>query len=29
MRASLYNAMTVEGAQALVNFMKEFQKKNG
>ena len=29
MRASLYNAMTVDGAQALVNFMKEFQKKNG
>jgi len=29
MRASLYNAMTVDGAQALVNFMQEFQKKNG
>jgi len=29
MRASVYNAMTVEGAQALVSFMKEFQKKNG
>jgi len=29
MRASLYNAMTVDGAQALVSFMKEFQKKNG
>jgi len=29
MRASIYNAMTVEGAQALVSFMKEFQKKNG
>jgi len=29
MRASLYNAMPVEGAQALVAFMKEFQKKNG
>jgi phosphoserine aminotransferase len=28
-RASLYNAMTVEGTQALVHFMKEFQKKNG
>jgi phosphoserine aminotransferase len=28
-RASLYNAMTVEGTQALVQFMKEFQKKNG
>lgn len=29
MRASLYNAMTVQGAEALVQFMKEFQKKNG
>jgi phosphoserine aminotransferase len=29
MRASLYNAMSVDGAQALVQFMKEFQKKNG
>jgi phosphoserine aminotransferase len=29
MRASLYNAMSVEGAQALVAFMKEFQQKNG
>ena len=29
MRASLYNAMTVEGAQTLFEFMKEFQKKNG
>ena len=29
MRASIYNAMTVEGAEALVEFMKEFQKKNG
>ena len=28
-RASIYNAMTVEGAEALVQFMKEFQKKNG
>lgn len=28
-RASLYNAMTVEGAQELVKFMKEFQRKNG
>ncbi|HSJ85730.1 MAG TPA: 3-phosphoserine/phosphohydroxythreonine transaminase [Anaerolineales bacterium] len=28
-RASIYNAMTVEGAEALVHFMKEFQKKNG
>jgi phosphoserine aminotransferase len=29
MRASVYNAVTVEGAQALVDFMKEFQRKNG
>ncbi len=29
MRASIYNAMTVDGAEALVQFMKEFQKKNG
>jgi phosphoserine aminotransferase len=29
MRASIYNAMTVEGAGVLVQFMKEFQKKNG
>ena len=29
MRASIYNAMTLEGVQALVNFMKEFQRKNG
>ncbi|HNM38307.1 MAG TPA: 3-phosphoserine/phosphohydroxythreonine transaminase, partial [Anaerolineales bacterium] len=29
MRASVYNAVTVEGAKALVDFMKEFQKKNG
>jgi phosphoserine aminotransferase len=29
MRASVYNAVTIEGAQALVDFMKEFQKKNG
>jgi phosphoserine aminotransferase len=29
MRASVYNAMTVEGAEELVKFMKEFQRKNG
>lgn len=29
MRASTYNAVTIEGAQALVNFMAEFQRKNG
>jgi phosphoserine aminotransferase len=28
-RASVYNAMTVEGAEMLVQFMKEFQRKNG
>jgi phosphoserine aminotransferase len=28
-RASLYNAMTVEGAEALAAFMKEFAAKNG
>lgn len=29
MRASVYNAMTLEGAQDLSKFMKEFQRKNG
>ncbi|MGE5582854.1 MAG: 3-phosphoserine/phosphohydroxythreonine transaminase [Bacillota bacterium] len=29
MRASIYNAMPVEGCKALAEFMKEFQKKNG
>lgn len=29
MRASVYNAMTIEGTQELVKFMQEFQKKNG
>jgi len=29
MRASIYNAMTLEGCQELANFMKDFQKKNG
>ena len=29
MRASVYNAVTVEGAQELVKFMHEFQKRNG
>lgn len=28
MRASIYNAMPVEGVQELVAFMKEFQAKN-
>jgi len=29
MRASIYNAVTIEGTQALVDFMVEFQRKNG
>jgi len=29
MRASIYNAMPPEGVQALVGFMKEFQRRNG
>lgn len=29
LRASIYNAMSVEGIQALVSFMKDFEKKNG
>ena len=29
MRASIYNAVTMKGAEDLVAFMKEFQKKNG
>ncbi len=28
-RASIYNAMPVEGAQSLANFMKDFASKNG
>jgi len=28
MRASIYNAMPVEGVKALVSFMKEFEMKN-
>jgi phosphoserine aminotransferase len=28
MRASIYNAMPIEGVQALADFMKEFQKNN-
>ena len=28
-RASIYNAMTLEGVQALVDFMNEYQRKNG
>ena len=29
MRASIYNAMPIEGVQALVQFMREFERKNG
>lgn len=29
MRASIYNAMSLEGVEALVKFMKEFEKKHG
>jgi phosphoserine aminotransferase len=28
MRASIYNAMPIEGVQALVNYMKEFASKH-
>jgi phosphoserine aminotransferase len=28
MRASIYNAMPVEGVEKLVEFMKEFEAKN-
>jgi phosphoserine aminotransferase len=29
MRASIYNAMPIEGVQALVSYMKEFEKQHG
>ena len=29
MRASIYNAMPLEGVEELVRFMKEFERKNG
>jgi phosphoserine aminotransferase len=29
MRASLYNAMPIEGVQALIDYMKDFEAKNG
>jgi phosphoserine aminotransferase len=29
MRASIYNAMPVEGVQALAGFMQDFQKRHG
>ncbi len=27
MRASIYNAMPIEGVQALVNYLREFEKR--
>jgi phosphoserine aminotransferase len=29
MRASIYNAMPVEGVQALVDYMREFERRHG
>ena len=29
MRASIYNAMPIAGVQALVDYMREFEKKKG
>jgi phosphoserine aminotransferase len=29
MRASIYNAMPIEGVQALVQLMREFERKHG
>jgi len=29
MRASIYNAVSMETIETLVNFMREFQKSNG
>ena len=29
MRASIYNAMPIEGVEKLVEFMREFEKNNG
>jgi len=29
MRASIYNAMPIEGVQTLVDFMAKFEKENG
>lgn len=29
LRASIYNAMSIEGVQTLVDFMKQFEEKNG
>jgi phosphoserine aminotransferase len=29
MRASIYNAMSIEGVEALISFMTDFQRRNG
>jgi phosphoserine aminotransferase len=29
MRASIYNAMPIEGVQRLVEYMREFERKHG
>ena len=29
MRASIYNAMPIEGVQALVDYMREFEREHG
>jgi len=29
MRASIYNAMPLEGVQRLVDYLKEFEKRHG
>jgi phosphoserine aminotransferase len=29
MRASIYNAMPIEGVRALIAFMQEFQRRHG
>ena len=29
MRASIYNAMPLEGVQALIDFMSDFERRNG
>ena len=29
MRASIYNAMPIEGVNALIDFMTDFERRNG
>jgi phosphoserine aminotransferase len=29
MRASIYNAMPIEGVQCLVDYLRDFEKKHG